>query len=190
MVLTWLSFHNSILITHNSNSNLITHNPNPTITQKLQNCCLVTKLNHISQLLSPLFDKMVEPTPLTLHKSYGCYPCQFSFSHFHILLSPSPPSMANSKPTTINTQWPQNGEKKSQPKENPTINYTQKKKNFPIINTTTNHTNPPPSQPKFQTTTTNKENLNTPTKNLQIDDPKLPTQTHKHRKPKSKPRNP
>ena len=98
--------------------------------------------------------------------------------------------MANSKPTTINTQWPQNGEKKSQPKENPTINYTQKKKNFPIINTTTNHTNPPPSQPKFQTTTTNTENLNTPTKNLQIDDPKLPTQTHKHRKPKSKPRNP
>ena len=80
--------------------------------------------------------------------------------------------------------------KKSQPKENPTISYTHKKKKFPIINTTTNHTNPPPSQPKLQTTTTNTENPNTPTQNLQIGDPKLPTQTHKHRKPKSKPRNP
>ena len=65
-----------------------------------------------------------------------------------------------------------------------------KRKKFPIIKTTTNHTNPPPSQAKFQTTTTNIESPNTPTQNIQIDDPKLPTQTHKHRKPKSKPRNP
>ena len=55
-----------------------------------------------------------------------------------------------------------------------------KRKIFPIINTTTNHTNPPPSQPKLQTITTIIENPNTPTKNLQIGDPKLPTQTHKH----------
>ena len=95
--------HDSVFITHNSNSNLITHNPNPTITQRFQNYCLVTKLNHISQLLSPLFAKMVEPTPLTLHKGYGCYPHQFSLPFFHILLSPLPPSMANSKPTTVNT---------------------------------------------------------------------------------------
>ena len=92
---------------------------------------------------------------MTLHKSYGCYPCQFSFSHFHILLSPSPPSMANSKPTTINTQWPQNGEKKSQPKENPTINYTHKRKNFQSLispPTTQTHLHHSPSfKPQLQT---------------------------------------
>ena len=81
--------------------------------------------------------------------------------------------MANSEPTTVNTT---NGHKK--------------KKKFPIVNTTTNHTNPPSSQPKLQTTTRNTENPNALTQNLQIGDPKLPTQTHKHRKPKSKPRNP
>ena len=69
--------HDSFFVTHNSNSNLITNNPNPTITQKLQNC-LVTKPSHISQLLSPFFAKMVEPTPLTLHRGYGCYPRPFS----------------------------------------------------------------------------------------------------------------
>ena len=102
--------------------------------------------------------------------------------------------MANSEPTTVNTT---NGhktkQKKSQPKENPTISYCyqkKKKKKFPIINTTTNHTNPPSSQPKLQTTTRNTENPNALTQNLQIGDPKLPTQTHKHRKPKSKPKNP
>ena len=64
---------------------------------------MVTKLNHISQLLSPLFAKMVEPTPLTLHRGYGYYLRQISLFLFHILLSPSPPSMANSEPTTVNT---------------------------------------------------------------------------------------
>ena len=83
-------------------------------------------------------------------------------------------------------QWPQNEKKK---KSNHQLQ-PQKEKKFTIINTTTNHTNPPPSQPKFQTTTTNTKNPNTPTQNLQIGDPKLPTQTHKHRKPKSKRRNP
>ena len=72
-------------------------------------------------------------------------------------------------PTT--TKW----KNKSNPKENPTISYSHKKKKFSIINTTTNHTNPPPSQPKLQTTTTNTENPSTPTQNLQIGDPKLPT---------------
>ena len=142
---------------------------------------LITKPNCISQLLSPLFAKMVEPTPLTLHKGYGYYPRSFSLPLFHILLSPSPPSMVNSEPTTVNTT---NGHKMkkyiSQPKENPTISCNHKKKKFPIINTTTNHTNPPPSQPKLQTTTTNIESPNTPTQNIQIDDPKLllkPTNT-------------
>ena len=55
---------------------------------------------------------MVEPTPLTLHRGYGCYSHQFSFPLFHILPSPLPPSMANSKPITVNT----------------TNGYTQKKK--------------------------------------------------------------
>ena len=152
---------------------------------------LVTKLTHTTQLLNLLFAKMVEPTTLTLHKDYGCYPRQFSFSVFHILLSPSPPSMANSEPTTVNTT---NGhktrKKKSQPKENPTISYSHKKKKF-------QSSIPPPTTQthlhynlKLQTTTTNTKNSNTPTQNLQIGDPKLPTQTHKHRKLKSKPRNP
>ncbi|KAM3740754.1 hypothetical protein ACB098_08G122500 [Castanea mollissima] len=121
---------------------------------------------------------MVKPTTLTLHRSYGCYSRQFSFPLFHILLSPSPPSMENSKPTNVNTT---NGHKtkKKKKKSNHQLQ-PQKQKKFPIINTTPNHTNPPPSQPKLQTTTTNTENPNTLTQNLQIGDPKLPTQTHKY----------
>ena len=68
---------------------------------------------------------MVEPTPLTLHRDYSCYLCPFSLPFFHILPSPSPPSMANSEPTTVNTTNGHKTEKKknSQPKENPTISY-------------------------------------------------------------------
>ena len=138
---------------------------------------------------------MVESTSLTLHMGYGCYLRQFSFPLFHILLSPSSPSMANSKPTTVNTtnnhKTKQNKTKQNKKKIQSTAMPT-KRKIFPIINTTTNHTNPPPSQPKLQTITTIIENPNTPTKNLQIGDPKLPTQTHKHihtkKNPKPKPK--
>ena len=118
---------------------------------------LVTKLTHTTQLLNLLFAKMVEPTTLTLHKDYGCYPRQFSFSLFHILLSPSPPSMANSRPTTVNTT---NGhkmkkkkylnQKKIQPLATPT-----KRKNFKsLIPPPTTQTHPhhsPSFKPQLQT---------------------------------------
>ena len=129
---------------------------------------LVTKLTHTTQLLNLLFAKMVEPSTLTLHKDYGCYPRQFSFSVFHILLSPSPPSMANSEPTTVNTT-DSHKTKKRKRKRKKNLNKKKiqpsatpiKRKKIPIINTTTNHTNLPPSQPKLQATTTNTENPNT-----------------------------
>ena len=105
------------------------------------------------------------------------------------LIFSSPLSYSPKSITTINGklkthhyqhhQQPQNKTKQNK-KKNPIISYAHKKKNFPIINTTTNYINPPPSQPKLQTITTNIENPNTPTKNIQIGDPKLPTQTHKH----------
>ena len=44
-----------LLNAHNSNSKPVTYNPNPTVTQKLKTFCLVTKLIHMSQLLSLLF---------------------------------------------------------------------------------------------------------------------------------------
>ena len=118
---------------------------------------------------------MVEPTTLTLHRGYGCYSHQFSFPLFHILPSPLPHQWQTQNPSLSTPPMATPKKKKSQPKENPTISYTHKKKKFPIINTTTNHTNPPPSQPKLQTITTNTENPHTPTLNLQIGDPKLPT---------------
>ena len=128
---------------------------------------------------------MVEPTTLTLHRSYGCYPHQNCHPLFHILLRPSPPSMANLEPTIVNITNGHPKKKKIQPSATAT-----KRKKISIINITTNHTNPLPSQPKLQTTTTNTKNPNTPIQNFQISDPKLPTQAHKHRKPKSKPKNP
>ena len=146
---------------------------------------------------------MVDPTPLTLHRGYGCYCIDFLFPYFifsqvhhhHQWQTQNPP--LSTPPTTTK----QNKTKQNKTKQNKTknliISYAHKKKNFPIINTTTNYINPPPSQPKLQTITTNIENPNIPTKNIQIGDPKLPTQTHKHthtKKPKTKtktkPKNP
>ena len=97
-------------------------------------------------------------------------------------LSYSPKSITtiNGKLKTHHYQHHQQPQNKTKQKKNLIISYAHKKKNFPIINTTTNYINPPPSQPKLQTITTNIENPNTPTKNIQIGDPKLPTQTHKH----------
>ena len=79
--LVWgsLSFHNLVLNFHNSNSKLITHNPNTTITQKIQYFWLVTKLNHVSQFLTQIFVKMMDPptdttypTLLFGHKTHSC----------------------------------------------------------------------------------------------------------------------
>ena len=134
---------------------------------------------------------MVDPTPLTLHRVYGCYCVDFLFPsfifsqvhHHHQWQTQNPP--LSTPPTTTK-------QNKTKQNKNLIISYAHKKKNFPIINTTTNYINPPPSQPKLQTITTNIENPNTPTKNIQIGDPKLPTQTHKHthkkKNPKPKPK--
>ena len=104
-----LSFHNLVLSFHNSNSKPITHNPNPIVTQKIQHFCLITKLSHISQFLTPLFAKMMDRNPLTLHRRLWL-PHAFLFfstlqTQLHPNLAPLPP-MSNPESTTINQAPP------------------------------------------------------------------------------------
>ena len=47
----------------------MTHHPNSTVTQKFQHFCLVTKLSHVSQFLSSLFAKMMDPPTDTTQKN-------------------------------------------------------------------------------------------------------------------------
>ena len=77
-----LSFHNSVLNFHNSNSKPITHNSNSTITQKIQNFCLVTKLNHVSQFLTSLFAKIMDPPTDTTQKNTVATRVPFFFFFF------------------------------------------------------------------------------------------------------------
>ena len=91
-----LSFLNSVSKTHNSNSK-------PTITQKLQNFCLLTKPSHISQLLSPPFVKMKEPTDQFF--SIVFLPTWLTWRTWNPHPNPvsSPPPMTKPNSTTINT---------------------------------------------------------------------------------------
>ena len=51
---------------HNSNSKPITYHSNSIVTQKFQHFCLVTKLSHVSHILTSLFAKMMDsPTDTT-----------------------------------------------------------------------------------------------------------------------------
>ena len=93
-----LSFLNSVFKTHNSNSK-------PTITQKLQNFCLLTKPSHISQLLSPPFAKIVEPTDQSFSTIFFPYPRDSTWRTWNPHPNPvsSPPPTTNPNSTTINT---------------------------------------------------------------------------------------
>ena len=124
------SRHESVFITHNLNSKPITYNLKPTITQKLQNFCLLTKPSHISQLLSPPFAKMVEPTNQSFSTAFFPYlrdSTQRTWNpHLNSVSSPPPPT-TNLDSTTINTT---NSHTKN-PKEgtgNPQPNPTSPKK--------------------------------------------------------------
>ena len=129
MVSPSLSFFNTVFKTHNSNSKPITHNSKPTITQKLQNFCLLTKPNHISQLLSPSFAKMVEPTDQSFSTVFFPYLHDSTWRTWNPHPNPvsSPPPTTNPDSTTINTT---NSHTKN-PKEctgNPQPNLTSPKK--------------------------------------------------------------
>ena len=118
-----LSFLNSVFKTHNSNSK-------PTITQKLQNFCLLTKPSHISQLLSPPFAKIVEPTDQSFSTIFFPYPRDSTWRTWNPHPNPvsSPPPTTNPNSTTINTT---NSHTKN-PKKcmgNPQPNPTSPKKN-------------------------------------------------------------
>ena len=82
-----LSFHISVLSFYNSNSKPITHNSNSTITQKIEHFCLVTKLSYVSQILTSLFAKMMDPPTDTTQKNMVaiCVPFLFCSSN------PTPP---------------------------------------------------------------------------------------------------
>ena len=129
MVSPSLSFLNLVFKTHNLNSKPITHNSKPTITQKIQNFCLLTKLSHISQLLSPPFAKMVEPPDQSFSTAFFPYPCDSTWITWNPHPNPvsSPPPTTNLDSTTINTT---NSHTKN-PKEctgNPQPNPTSPKK--------------------------------------------------------------
>ena len=47
----------------------MTHHPNSIVTQKFQHFCLITKLSHVSQFLSSLFAKMMDPPTDTTQKN-------------------------------------------------------------------------------------------------------------------------
>ena len=104
-----LSFHNLVLSFHNSNSKPITHNPNPTVTQKTQHFCLITKLSHISQFLTPLFVKMMDRNTLTLHRRLWLPLASLYFSTLQTQLHRNPaqpPPTTNPESTTINQAPP------------------------------------------------------------------------------------
>ena len=129
MVSPSLSFLNTVFKTHNLNSKPITHNSKPTITQKLQNFCLLTKPSHISQLLSPSFAKMVEPTDQSFSTVFFPYLHDSTWRTWNPHPNPvsSPPPTTNPDSTTINTT---NSHTKN-PKEctgNPQPNLTSPKK--------------------------------------------------------------
>ena len=94
---------------------------------------------------------MVEPTTLTLQRSYGCYLRQNCHPLFHILLRPSPPSMANSEPTIVNIT---NGHPKKKKKSNHQLQPQKEKKfqsSIPPPTTQTHFHHSPSFKPQLQT---------------------------------------
>ena len=91
---------------HNSNSKPITHNPNPTIIQKIQHFCLVTKLTHIYQFLTPLFAKNDGPTHWHYTRLW-LLPTSLFFSALQTQLHWKPtPTTTNDKPRNPQPQPP------------------------------------------------------------------------------------
>ena len=147
-------------MTHKSNSNLITHIPNSTITQKLQNCCLVTKTqSHNSTFKS------------TFCQNGGTHHTDTTQELWLLPASklPSPLSYSPTSITTINGklrthhcqhhQWPPKKKKKSNHQLQP-----QKEKKFQ------SSISPPTTQTHFHHSPSFKPQLQT-----------LKTQTHQYK---------
>ena len=102
-----LSFHNSVLNFHNSNSKPITHNSNSTITQKIQHFCLVTKLSHVTQFLTSLFAKIMDPPIDTTQQNMVATRVPFFFFCSSNPATPKPSSTTtNGKPRNPQPQPP------------------------------------------------------------------------------------